>query len=78
MELIKSNVHMSRITDNKMRQITLDDDFIVQDIKPDIDKIVGNKTWITLDNVKLLEGKVLIKGKLTYRILYISMESVET
>ena len=77
MELIKSNVHMSRIKDNKMIQITLDDDFIVQDIKPDIDRIVGNKTWITIDSVKLLEGKVLVKGKLTYRILYVSMEPVE-
>ncbi len=76
MELIKSNVHMSRIKDSKMIQITLDDDFIVQDIKPDIDRIVGNKTWITIDSVKLLESKVLIKGKLTYRILYVSTDPV--
>ncbi|MBE5926483.1 MAG: DUF3794 domain-containing protein [Lachnospiraceae bacterium] len=76
MELVKSNVHMSRIKDNKMIQITLDDDFIVQDVKPDIDRIVGNKTWITIDSVKLLDGKVLVKGKLTYKILYVSLESV--
>lgn len=77
MELIKSNVHMTRTKDSKMIQITLDDDFIVQDIKPDIDKIVGNKTWITIDSVKLLDGKVLVKGKLTYRILYVSTDPVE-
>lgn len=70
MELIKSNIHMSRIKDKKVTQITLDDDFIVQDIKPDIDELLANRTNIVIDAIKVLEGKVVVKGKLTYIVLY--------
>lgn len=69
MELIKSNIHMSRIKDRKTTQITLDDDFIVQDVKPDVEDIIANKTEIVIDSIKVLEGKIVVKGKLTYMLL---------
>lgn len=70
MELVKSNIHMSRIKDRKTTQITLDDDFIIQDVKPDIEAIIARKTDITMEGIKVLDGKVVLRGKLTYRILY--------
>lgn len=74
MELIKSNIHMSRIKDSKTTQITLDDDFVIQDVKPDVETILANRTDIAMESIKVLEGKVLLKGRLTYRVLYCAPE----
>lgn len=72
MKIVKSSVHMSRIKESRTTQITLDDDFILQDTKPDIVEIISKKTEILIDSVKVLEGKVVIRGKMPYHILYLA------
>lgn len=70
MELVKSNICMSKVKAERNTQITLDDDVIVSDRDPDVDEILAKHTEVTDESVKILDGKILIKGKLSYKILY--------
>ncbi|BCN28808.1 DUF3794 and LysM peptidoglycan-binding domain-containing protein [Anaeromicropila herbilytica] len=72
MELIKKNIHMNKLKCKSSVQLTLDDDFNVPDVKPDIDKIVKEQGEIKINEVKAMNGKVLVKGSLHFHILYIS------
>ena len=40
MELIKKNIHMNKLKNKAVSQLTLDDDYNVPDSKPDIGKII--------------------------------------
>ena len=75
MELIKENIHMNMIKKSVTTQLTLEDDFNVPDVKPDIDTIITNDYSITMDTIKVLDARVIIKGKLEYKILYTSDDS---
>lgn len=75
MELIKENIHMSQIKQMVNMQITLEDDFNVSDVMPDIDYIIAGDANITMDNLKVLEGRVLVKGKLNFKLLYSAVDS---
>lgn len=72
MELIKKNVHMNKLKCKCNTQLTLDDDFNVPDVKPDIDRIVKEQGVITLIEVRPLSGKLVIKGELNFNLLYVS------
>ncbi len=71
MELIKKNVHMNKLKCRCNTQLTLDDDFNVPDVKPDIDRIVKEQGVITLSEVKSLAGKVSVRGELSFNLLYV-------
>src|SRR5690606_36072125 len=53
-------------------QLTLDDDFNVPDVKPDIDKIIKEQGEIRITDVKAMNGKLLVKGALRFDVLYLS------
>ncbi len=72
MELIKKNIHMNRLKGNATSQITLNDDFIVPDIKPDIDWLIKDCSELKIDDVKVSKGKITVKGRLCYKVLYCS------
>ncbi|SFR62181.1 DUF3794 and LysM peptidoglycan-binding domain-containing protein [Anaeromicropila populeti] len=72
MELIKKNVHMNKLKCRTNVQLTLDDDFNVPDVKPDIEQIIKDQATIVLHEVKPLNGKVMIRGSLLFNLLYIS------
>ena len=74
MELIKKNVHMNKLKCRCNTQLTLDDDFNVPDVKPDIDRIVKEQGVITLTEVKPLNGKVSVRGELSFNMLYVSAD----
>lgn len=74
MELIKKNLHMNKIKANMSTQITLEDDFIVSDVKSDIDEIITNSGKIVIENVRINNQKVNLKGKLLFSLLYGSFE----
>ena len=71
MELIKKNLHMNRFKNRLVTQITLDDDFIVPDIRADIDGVITSEGEVVLESVRVSEGKVSVAGRLQFRILYI-------
>lgn len=51
-------------------QITLDDDYIVRDNKPDVIRVIYSKGDILVDDVKAGNQGVWINGKLRFSVLY--------
>ena len=74
MELIKKNLHMNKVKANMSTQITLEDDFIVSDVKSDVDEIITNSGKIVIENIRVSNQKVNLKGKLLFALLYGSMD----
>lgn len=75
MELIKKNIHMNKLKCKSNVQLTLDDDFNVPDVKPDIEKIIKEQGSIVIQDVKPMNGKVMVKGVMLFNLLYISDEN---
>ncbi len=75
MELIKKNIHMNKLKCKSSLQLTLDDDFNVPDVKPDICKIIKEQGAIKINDVKMMNGKLMVKGALFFNMLYFSDES---
>lgn len=71
MELLKKNIHMNRIKNRILTQITLDDDFIVPDIKADIDGVITSEGEVSIDSVRVNEGRISVRGRLLFRLLYL-------
>lgn len=72
LNLIKKNIHMNKLKCKSNVQLTLDDDFNVPDVKPDIDRIIKEQGEINITEVKPMNGKLMVKGVLNFNILYIS------
>lgn len=70
MELIKKNIHMNRQKCRGELQVTLDNDINVPDIKPDIKNVITWQGDIKVQEMKAVNGKVLLKGLLIYHMLY--------
>jgi hypothetical protein len=73
-ELIKKNIHMNKLRCKSTLQLTLDDDFNVPDVKPDIDQIITEQGEIRINDIKVMNGKLLIKGALVFNVLYLCDE----
>jgi hypothetical protein len=73
-ELIKKNIHMNKLKCRSTLQLTLDDDFNVPDIKPDIAEIITQQGDIRINDIKAMNGKLLVKGALGFNVLYLSDE----
>lgn len=72
MELINKDIHMNRMGSKQELQVTLDYDFNVPDIKPDVDKIVRQQGNIILTDTKMSQNKYIIEGNLEFSVLYVS------
>ncbi|MBP1754370.1 MAG: hypothetical protein H6Q59_768 [Firmicutes bacterium] len=72
MDLIKKNIHMNKLKCKSTLQLTLDDDFNVPDVKPDIDQIITGQGEIKINDIKAMNGKLLVKGALRFNVLYLS------
>lgn len=70
MELTKRNISLTCKKGNAVTQLTLDDDFNVPDTKADIERIMKYQGQIEAESVRTLDGKVVVRGKLAFRILY--------
>lgn len=70
MELLKKNIHMNRWKGNVSTQLTLDDDFIVPDTMDDMEQVVLDTGEIQLESVKNQAEKVVVRGKLEFKVLY--------
>ena len=74
MELVKKNIHMNKLKCKSDLQITLDDDFNVPDVKPDIYKIIKEQGEVRIHDLKISNGKILVQGVLAFNVLYLSDE----
>lgn len=70
MELMKKGMRTTYSLGDTMTQIALDDDFNVPDIKPDINKVLKSIGEVQLDSVQNVDGKLLVNGKLLFKVLY--------
>lgn len=75
MELIKKRIRMCRLKKKIVSQITMDEDFIVPDVKPDMEKLVLEDGTVELEEIQRLEERVRLRGKLVCRLLYYPAES---
>lgn len=66
----KKIIQMSRTTGREEIMITLDDDFIIEDAKPDIHTKIKERGDIVIEKVKGMEGRVGIAGHLKFQLLY--------
>jgi hypothetical protein len=62
---------------NKLRcksnlQLTLDDDFNVSDSKPDIDQVITGQGEVKVNDIRAMNGKLMVKGALAFNVLYLS------
>ncbi len=72
MELLQKVIHMNKLKARTTIQLTFDDDFNVPDMKPDIMKIMKEQGNIVLSEVRAMNGKVMLKGSLSFQLLYLS------
>lgn len=72
MELVKKNIHMNKLKCKSTLQLTLDDDFNVPDVKPDIDQIITEQGEVKINDIRAMNGKLLVKGALVFNVLYLS------
>ena len=70
MKLLKKNVHMNKVINIASTQLTLDDDFIVPDIKPDVEKIIAKDGDVRIEAISYNDGKLNVRGTLEFRVLY--------
>jgi hypothetical protein len=75
-ELVKKNIHMNKLKCKSTLQLTLDDDFNVPDAKPDIDMIITEQGEVNINDIKAMNGKLLVKGSLIFNVLYLCGEDV--
>lgn len=71
MELKKESIQMLRIKNKATSQVTFDEDYNVPDVKPDIGRMVQSKAEVSMDEVRLSEGRALLKGTLNVDLLYV-------
>lgn len=74
MNLIKKNIHMDCLKSKASNQITLEEDFNLPDVKPDMDKIIFKEGDIRIDEVKASGDHVTVRGKLLASVLYASTD----
>ena len=70
MELRTQLLKQNTVKSKAFTQVTLDDDCIVRDSKPDIIKIIHTKGSVTFEETKVSNQTVWITGKLTFTVLY--------
>ena len=70
METAKSFIHMNNLKGQIVTQLTLDDDFNVPDINADIEKYITKDALVHIESVKASEGRVNIRGRMDFKILY--------
>lgn len=75
MELVKKGIKMSCIAKEATSQVSVDDDFILGDLKPDMDRIINEVGTIYIDEVRQTKERVAVSGNLSFDILYFNDES---
>lgn len=76
MELSLQNIHMNRTKCHSDMQITLEDDIIVPDTKPDIEALIKKRGQLQVTETKNSQDKVTIRGLLNFTLLYVSNNDI--
>lgn len=72
MELVKRNIHMECQKCKASTQITLEDDVNISDSRPDAYQIIMDRGSVVIEEVKVTDDHVGVKGRLQFKILYLT------
>ena len=61
---------MLRIKNKATAQATFDEDYNVPDVKPDIGRLVQSKADVSMEEVRLSEGRALLKRDIKIRFCF--------
>ena len=78
MELVKKNIHMNKLKGKTVFQTTLDDDFNVLDQLADMKRVILYQGEVQIEAIKTLTDKVVVKGRLGFKVLYQCEDSDNT
>ena len=70
LEVVRQQIQMNRWKNQVGTQVTLDDDFIIPDTMSDADQMILSAGEIQLEPLKIQDGRVLVRGKLDFHVLY--------
>lgn len=70
MEFLKKNIHMDCCKFHTSTQITVEEDFIVPDVKPDMKEVVFESCQIRMEDAKATDDHVEIQGEVEVCVLY--------
>lgn len=70
MQLIKKEIRTNNHKAEKQVQLTIDEDFNVSDVKPDIDKIITSQGQVVIDDTEPMVDRLRVRGHVSYRLLY--------
>lgn len=70
MELNTKTIHTATVRGTALTQITLDDDFIVPDVQPDIEHLIADRGNLIITDVRKSPGKAEVNGQLDFQVLY--------
>ena len=76
MELVKKSIHTDRIKCSAAVQIPLEDDINITDARPDVYQLIEEQGEIIIDEIRVIQDHVYVKGKLQFVILYLSDDDV--
>ena len=65
-ELIKRNIHMDSIRCKAQTQMTLEDDVIISDSRPDAARLIMDRGNVVVEEVKVTDDHVSVKGRLPF------------
>ena len=71
-ELIKRNIHMDSIRCKAQTQMTLEDDVIISDSRPDAARLIMDRGNVVVEEVKVTDDHVSVKGRLAFHVLYLT------
>ena len=72
MDLLKTYIQVQSYKQSTSVQVTLDNDFNVNDSKPDIRRIIQEKGSLCVREIKPMQDKCLIRGILKFSVLYVA------
>ena len=72
MELIKRNIHRDCLKCKASAQMTLEDDVIISDSRPDAAKLIMDRGNVAIEETRVTEDHVTVKGRLQFSILYLT------
>ncbi len=73
-DLLKKNIHMDRVRTEAANQITLEDDINIPENKQDVSTLNLEKGIVVIEEVKPGTDAVTIRGRLSFSLLYHTME----
>ena len=71
-DVTKESFNVSQLVEKKSKTITVQEDFIVPDIKPDILNIISTTGNVFISKKEMLNGKVKLEGCINLYIIYLA------